>query len=240
MTKPKNGQYFSLLATFALLLLTIIFTAFQFVQSTNIHAQGSTLTIVQVKHTTTFTHDHGSQYKPQLRTTPDRQGAGSYFYLSGTGFLAHEQMSVYWQTSKKSIPLGQATADNTGGLFYAGFYTPKGLAPDNYTILLQRAKDVEPATLTVPFRILAPAMHVSHVPGNNQALLLHLTNFAAYETLIINWNAHGGQQLGNIAAHYNGEGYFSFVPSATPKGRYVVTVKGQESGLSVSGRISYP
>lgn len=237
---PKKRQYFSLLATFTLLLLTTIFATFQFVPSTTVHAQGNTLAIEQVKHTTIFMRNSGTPSQPQLKTTPDRQGAGSYFYLSGTGFRAHEQLSVSWQSSKKSIPLGQATADNTGRLFYAGFYTPPGLAPASYTILLQRAKGVEPATLTVPFRILAPAMQISRTPGNTQALLLHLTNFAAYEMLSISWNAHGGQQLRSTVAHYNGEGYFSFVPPATPQGEYVVTVKGQESGLTVSGSVLYP
>lgn len=216
------------------------FTIGQFIASKNVHAQGNTLPIEQVKHTITFTRNNGAPHQPQLKATPDREGASSYFYLSGTGFLAHESIAVSWRTSQKSILLGQATTDNTGGLYYAGFYTPKRLTPANYTIVLQRAKGVVPALLTLPFHILAPAMQVSHVPSNTSAWLLHLTNFAAYETLVISWDAPGSQLLGSTTAHYNGEGYFSFTATSTPKGVYVITVRGQESGLRVNGLVSYP
>ncbi len=230
---PRNIRRSSLVVALALLLLIVTLAVFQFSASTKTYARGNAPASVQ---------RHGFPLWPQVRSTPESAGAGSYFYLSGTGFRANEQMTVDWQTPRRTISLGQATADVSGNLFYAGFYVPMGLAPARYTIALQRAKGMQPKTLAVPFRVVAPAMQISRVSDNDnsQMLLLHLSNFAAYETLTISWNAHGsgGQQLGHVAAHYNGEGYFSFEPPADMKGTYIVTAKGQQSGLMVIGKVT--
>src|SRR5579859_1262253 len=235
MMIPSNKRRYALLAVLTVLLFIVTLAVFQFSASTKTYARGNAPVSVQ---------RHGLPLWPQVRSTPESAGAGSYFYLSGTGFLANEQMTVDWQTPRRTISLGLATADASGGLFYAGFYVPMGLAPDRYNIALQRANGLLPKTLSVPFRVMAPAMQISRVANaendNSQLVLLHLSNFATYETLTISWNAHGGgsQQLGHVATHYNGEGYFSFVPPAATKGTYIVTVKGQQSGLTVSGQVT--
>lgn len=232
---PSNKRRYALLAVLTVLLFIVTLAVFQFSASTKTYARGNAPASVQ---------RHGLPLCPQVRSTPESAGAGSYFYLSGTGFRPNERMTVDWQTPQRTISLGLATADASGGLFYAGFYVPMGLAPNRYSIALRRANGLLPKTLSVPFRVMAPAMQISRVANtendHNQMILLHLSNFAAYETLMISWNAHGSgsQHLGHSAAHYNGEAYFSFVPPAAMKGAYIVTVKGQQSGLTVSGQVT--
>src|SRR5947209_4458486 len=93
MMIPRNKRRSSLLAALALLLLIVTLAVFQFSASTKTYARGNASASVQVQR-------HGSPLWPQIRSTPESAGAGSYFYLSGTGFHANEQMTVYWQTAQ--------------------------------------------------------------------------------------------------------------------------------------------
>lgn len=162
-------------------------------------------------------------------------GPGTQTTLSGAAFAANETVQVYWGTQTGTLE-GTTTTDGTGDLSFT-FNVPTGIKAGKYTITLVRSKQI-PAKLTTTFQILPPTLTSTAGIQVGQQVNVTLSGFQANETVVISWNANGGQQLATIGTDVTGTSSSSFTPPSAPKGSYTLTATGSNSGLKATSSLN--
>ena len=174
-------------------------------------------------------------FTPVVVIAPISGGPGTQITLSGAAFTANETLQVYWGTNT-GLSEGTSTTDGHGNLSFA-FNAPTGITSGKYPITLVRSQQ-KPTTLTTSFKVMPPKLISTAGIKTGQQVNVTLSGFQADETVVISWNANGGQQLTTIGTDGTGTASTSFIPSSAPRGSYTLTATGSSSGLKATSPLN--
>ncbi|HYL44668.1 MAG TPA: hypothetical protein VEU97_14890 [Ktedonobacteraceae bacterium] len=172
---------------------------------------------------------------PRIFTTPPAGGPGTAIQLNGVAFATNETVQVYWKANQ-NISEGTATTDYSGS-FSLNLNAPTAIAAGTYSIIVVRSNQT-PTVVGARFQIRKPKMVSTAGIHNNQAVHAQLSGFQAFESVVINWNANGGQTITTLHMDATGSTDAYFAPPFAPKGAYTLTAQGSSSGLSVAASLN--
>jgi hypothetical protein len=171
-----------------------------------------------------------------IRLIPPSGGVGTPIELAGSSFALNETVKIYWGTSQ-GILLGTVTSGQLIGTFYFQFTPPAGLVTDYYQVTVVRSHQT-PASVIAWFHFYSP--QVTSTPGihSGQPVSVNLKGFQSNEQVTISWNANGGQMLASTLMNASGAGISSFIPPVALPGSYILTAKGNSSGLQATSSLN--
>jgi hypothetical protein len=155
---------------------------------------------------------------------------------SGVSFAANETVSIYWGADASGLSEGTATTDATGKLSFS-FTPPTGLASGIYPITITRTNQ-RPASIRTYFKIF-PLSLVAEPGGihSGKSVTIKVAGFVSSERVDIQWNANGGQSIGDFATDKNGAGKTTIVPPSAPIGTYTITASDNH-GLQATSTLA--
>lgn len=155
-------------------------------------------------------------------------GPGGSIELKGGAFTPNEPIKIYWG-AKLNILEGTSTTGYYDGSLDYTFQAPIAALPGMYSITVGRSAQQTPASVTTMFTILPPKIVTSAGVRNSQAAHVHLSGFAANETVTLSWNANGGQTITTFNMDPTGAIDSYFAPPFAAKGTYVLQAVGNDS-----------
>jgi len=155
-------------------------------------------------------------------------GPGSMIEIKGGAFNTNEPVKIYWGAKLNILEGSTYTGYSDGSLDYS-FKAPIAALPGHYAITVGRSSQQTPASVMTLFTILAPKIGTSAGVRNSQAAHIHLSGFAANETVTLSWNASGGQTITTFNMDPTGSIDSYFAPPFAPKGTYVLQAVGNDS-----------
>lgn len=154
-------------------------------------------------------------------------GPGGTIDLKGGAFTPNETIKVYWGVQVNILEGSPTTGYYDGSLDFT-FKAPVATPPGIYPITVVRSQQT-PATVTAMFTILPPKIVASAGVRISQAAHIHLSGFAANETVTLSWNANGGQTITTFGMDQTGALDTYFAPPFAPKGSYTLQAVGNVS-----------
>lgn len=174
-------------------------------------------------------------------------GVGTAIEVDGAAFTPNETVNVYWGSPSPATFVGSATCDQAGTFAFTNkanndvFVATGAPGPHQVTVVRQNhtsALLTQPTVFTATFylytpKILAPANIKISPPGPTT-----VAGFGANETVIFSWNANGGQVLGTAQTDYMGRAGANLSYPAVPSGSYILTAKGETSGVTATDTLN--
>lgn len=172
---------------------------------------------------------------PGITITPNKFGQSSYINVYGGGFTANEPVQVHLGSATGTLE-GTATSDSNGNIYF-GFPAPVGLKVGMHTITVVRTSQT-PASLSTQFQLLAPKLISTAGIHSGQSVQAALTGFQPFESVPVTWNANGGQQVTTFWTDSVGAATGTFTPPSALAGSYMLTAKGNTSGLQATSPLN--
>ncbi|MBV9710217.1 MAG: hypothetical protein JO011_04785, partial [Ktedonobacteraceae bacterium] len=124
--------------------------------------------------------------------TPQHVGPGSTIQVTGSGFLAHENLTIYFQDSANGTLPTQADA--------SGSFTQSLLLPatyghqTSYNIYVENAQQVVRAKVPFSFEVPSITSSVKRARAGKQ-ITISGKGFLANESISLFWNIHNGRHV---------------------------------------------
>ena len=168
---------------------------------------------------------------------PTEGAVGTALEVDGDAFTANETVNIYWGHPSTATFVGSTTCDSSGAFRFT--YKANGTpftasgAPGVHQITIVRQNQT-PTIFTTPFHLLPPKITVATNIKFGEYKSMVIAGFGINEMVTLSWNANGGQILRTLRTTNTGEVLTNFAYPPTPPGTYILTAKGNTSGLTAT------